>query len=75
MITTTPKSASDKIKARTTEQLISDFEATNDKAPSIDVAMVRGWIMAELEARNAEAFNAFIDSGQDSPRTFYEVAA
>jgi len=36
MITTTPKSASDKIKARTTEQLISDFEATNDKAPSID---------------------------------------
>ena len=55
---------------RTTEQLIGDFEATetvNDSA----IYMVRGWLMDELESRNAQAFEAWIDSDEVSPRKFY----
>ena len=36
-----------------------------------ELADVRGWIMDELEARNAEAFDQWIDSIADSPREFY----
>lgn len=45
----------------TMEQLIEQFEATeriNDKYISI----VRGWLMDEIENRNPEGFDAWLDS-------------
>lgn len=52
------------IKSRTTDSLIVSFIMTgysNDE----NVPTVRGWIMDELEARNPDAFAAWID--QDAP--------
>lgn len=62
--------AKDLITARSTEDLVRDFELTeelNDK----NIPTVRGWIMDELERRNSEAFWAWIESENESPREFY----
>ena len=57
---TTPKAAA-KIKSMTTRQLIETFiltGAVNDP----HIYTVRGWIMDELETRNPEAWEAYLDS-------------
>lgn len=52
------------------EQLITNFEITETlKGP--DVPTVRGWIMDELEKRDPEAFDKWLDSYVDSPRKFF----
>lgn len=62
------------IAARNIENLIADFEATEtNKDPHIYIA--RGWIMDELQKRDAEAFDAWIESEEESPRKFYITAA
>ena len=33
--------------------------------------MIRGWYMDELENRDAEAFDKWLDSKEESPRKFY----
>lgn len=40
-----------------TEQLIKEFDMTEDIPISLELSMVRGWIMDELEKRNPEAFD------------------
>lgn len=55
---------------RSTTELVGDFEAT-EKVNDPSIYMVRGWLMDELESRDAEAFEAWIDSDKESPRTFY----
>ena len=58
------------IAAQNTDRLIDQFELTevvND--PS--VYAVRGWLMDELQARDAVAFDRWIDSMEDSPRSFF----
>ena len=35
-----------------TEQLIKEFDMTEDIPISLELSMVRGWIMDELEKRN-----------------------
>ena len=57
-------------KAQTLENLVEAFELT-DGIHNLDVSTVRGWLMAELEARNPEAFEKWLDSNEDSPRKFY----
>lgn len=58
------------IASRTMEQLITNFEITETlKGP--DVPTVRGWIMDELEKRDPEAFDKWLDSYVDSPRKFF----
>ena len=48
------------LRTRTTSQLVLDFLATtNNWDPEIPI--VRGWIMDELERRNPEAFEAWLD--------------
>ena len=51
------------IANRSTAQLCEMFEATNctSKENLLEEAMVRGWIMDELEKRDAEAFDSWID--------------
>lgn len=43
------------------EQLIKEFDMTEDIPISLELSMVRGWIMDELEKRNPEAFDKWLD--------------
>lgn len=52
------------IAARSTKSLIEDFILTGT-TDDVNIPTVRGWIMDELEARNPDAFAAWI--GQDIP--------
>ena len=48
------------ISKQTLEQLLDQWELTNvinDK----HISIVRGWLMEELEKRNPEAFNKWLD--------------
>jgi hypothetical protein len=57
-------------KEKSTECLISSFEMTIDQH-SLEFSIARGFIMDELESRDAKAFELWLDSCQDSPRAFY----
>jgi len=59
--------------AQSTETLVEGFEMTNE-VYSAEMSDVRGWIMDELERRNPDAFDAWIESCEDSPRRFFLVA-
>ena len=69
-MTTAEKKARDLIASRTIEELVRDFETT-EYLNTPEVPMIRGWMMDELEKRDAEAFVKWIDSDCDSPRAFY----
>lgn len=43
------------------EQLIKEFDMTEDIPISLELSMVRGWIMDKLEKRNPEAFDKWLD--------------
>lgn len=66
----------EKVKAlmasRSMEDLVKDFEVTEDMQISCELAEVRGWIMDELERRDEEAFWRWIDEGySESPRKYF----
>ena len=65
-----------KVKAlmasRSMEDLVKDFEVTEEMQISCELAEVRGWIMDELERRDEEAFWRWIDEGyEESPRKYF----
>lgn len=68
------------IANRSTAQLCEMFEATNntDREKILEQAMGRGWIMDELEKRDAEAFERWIDCEDlelvDLPSRFFLAA-
>ena len=43
------------------EQLIKEFDMTEAIPISLELSMVRGWIMDELEKRNPEVFEKWLD--------------
>lgn len=50
------------LESRTTKSLCELFEATNHpRGCTVEEAMMRGWIMDELEKRDEEAFGRWID--------------
>lgn len=58
------KAAREMLANSTLGDLLDEWELTsNINDPKI--AIVRGWLMDELESRNPEAFNAWLD--QDAP--------
>lgn len=65
------------ISIRPLEKLIEDFELLDacivDRLATEEEAMVRGWIMDDLERRNPEAFEAWIDDEdwEASPRKHF----
>jgi hypothetical protein len=63
------------IAARTTAQLCTDFALT-ETLPITDPATpkVRGWLMDELEKRDADAFDKWIWS-DELPHAFFGVSA
>ena len=54
----------------TTEKLIEQFELT-ELVSDENISTVRGWLMDELEKRNPEAFDKWIEAYTESPREFY----
>ena len=45
----------------TMEQLVEQFEAT-ERINDRNISIVRGWLMDEIENRNPEGFDAWLDS-------------
>ena len=64
-MTNVEKRARRLIASQSTVDIIRDFELTEQ------MPMIRGWYMDELKSRNAEAFEKWIDSTEESPRKFY----
>ena len=63
-MTTAEKKARELIKQQTLDDLLEQWELTtifNDE----NIYTVRGWLMDELESRNQEAFNKWLDSDCD----------
>ena len=59
-----------KIKALKTKDIIIQFELT-ERMNNAHIPTVRGWLMDELEKRDPKAFDAWMDSDDESPRRFY----
>lgn len=54
-----------RITTATLETLLDLWERTDAAPFSLDLATVRGWLMDELERRNPDGFNAWLE--QDTP--------
>lgn len=58
------KEAREMLANATLGDLLDEWELTTNVNDS-EIATVRGWLMDELESRNPEAFNKWLD--QDAP--------
>jgi len=61
------------LKACSTKALLEQFNLT-EKMRNSESYMVRGWIMDELECRNEQAFNQYLDdcgTEQEKPIEHY----
>jgi hypothetical protein len=58
------------LASQSTKRLVDLFEAS-DEVKDEDVYTVRGWLLDELEIRDKEAFESFLDSNEISPRKFF----
>lgn len=71
MSVSVPASALLLIRSRSTSALIQDIITTGKAIETLkkdvnpDMFTVRGWLFDELESRNPDAFNAWIDSDAD----------
>ena len=64
--------ATDKIARMTTAQLLDAWREIDAKPMTPEVAIVRGWLMDALEARNPEAFAAWLEQyDMDDPTPLY----
>lgn len=63
-MTNTEKQARELLSNATLADLLDEWELTS-KINDPEIPTVRGWLMDELESRNPEAFNAWLD--QDEP--------
>ena len=60
------------LKSLPLPQLVEAFEMTDTMPMTPELPQVREWIMDELEARNPEAFEAWmLAPGAAQPRAFY----
>ena len=61
------------VAARTTAQLMNDWELTEAAPMTAELPIVRGWIMDELRARDPEAYDAWMDDEDidASPRKYF----
>ena len=60
------------VKNASTKQLLELWELTESMERSPELPVVRGWLMDELEARDPEGFEAWMDSEDNaaSPEQF-----
>ena len=52
----------DHVKNASTKQLLELWELTEQMNRSLELPIVRGWLMDELEARDPEGFDRWMDS-------------
>ena len=58
----TKSKAPAQIKNASTKKLLELWDLTENMKHSQELAIVRGWLMDELEARDPEGFDRWIDS-------------
>ena len=61
--------AKTRVARLSTKQLLEIRREVRGRTP--EVAQVRGWILDELESRNKQAFNAWLDSSEPHPDEFF----
>lgn len=59
------------LEGRSMPQLLNDWDTLDAMPISEEVAIGRGWLMDELERRDAKAFDAWIDAYDASPRQYF----
>ena len=50
-----------RVKNASTKQFLELWELTESMKPSQELSIVRGWLMDELEARDPDGFDAWMD--------------
>ena len=72
-MTNAEKNARARLAARTTVQLLTDWDLTEVLPMTPELPVVRGWIMDELKRRDKAAFDAWSDDddSESSPRTYF----
>ena len=59
------------LEGRSMSQLLNDWDTLDAMPINEEVAIGRGWLMDELERRDANAFDAWIDDYAASPREYF----
>lgn len=59
------------LEGRSMPQLLNDWDTLDAMPINEDVAIGRGWLMDELERGDANAFDAWIDDYDASPRKYF----
>ena len=59
------------LEGRSMPQLLNDWDTLDAMPINEDVAIGRGWLMDELERHDANAFDAWIDDYDASPRKYF----
>ena len=59
------------LEGRSMPQLLNDWDTLDAMPINEDVAIGRGWLMEELERHDANAFDAWIDDYDKSPRKYF----
>lgn len=58
------------VASLSTEEIVKQFEMT-ELLNAPETSIVRGWYMDELEKRNPEAFDKWLDVYTESPRKYF----
>ncbi len=58
------------VASLSTEEIVKQFEMT-ELLNAPETSIVRGWYMDELEKRNPEAFDKWLDAYTESPREYF----
>lgn len=59
------------LEGRSMPQLLNEWDTLDAMPINEDVAIGRGWLMDELERHDANAFDAWIDDYDASPRKYF----
>jgi len=59
------------VKDMETDQIVEVWDTLNQQETTEETYIIRGVLMDELELRNEDAFEQWLDSFQDSPRGFF----
>ena len=59
------------LEGRSMPQLLNDWDTLDAMPINEEVAIGRGWLMDELERRDAKSFDAWIDDYDASPRKYF----
>lgn len=61
----------EQLNRMSTRVLVELFEDTDELPMTPELSMVRGWLMDALHGKDAEAFDQWLFSEDDSPRAYF----